>query len=143
MHTVLPSPSAQTRAWYLRKRSRSPWVRKSLGSQHHQLCHHHNLQLIQTRLAPSHGPPARVLSHLSFPARSLLLPEPYGKMEHPKAAQSQLLTKPPGLKTSMAATPGFKSQSLSSSAPPFPTPPTISYICQHSRIFPTFLGCHS
>ena len=28
---------------------------------------------------PSHGPPARVLSPPSFPARSLLLPKPWGK----------------------------------------------------------------
>ena len=26
---------------------------------------------------------------------------------------------------------------------PIPTPPTISYIYQHSRISPAFLGCHS
>ena len=43
----------------------------------------------------------------------------------------------------MAATPGFKSQHQSSSAAPFPTPPTISYTCQHSSIYPAFLGCHS
>ena len=43
----------------------------------------------------------------------------------------------------MAATPGFKSQSQSSSAAPFLTPPTISYTCQHSRILPALLGCHS
>ena len=35
----------------------------------------------------------------------------------------------------MAAMPGCKSQSLSSSAAPFPTPPTISYTCQHSLFF--------
>ena len=61
----------------------------SLGSQQHQLCRHHDLQLIQNQVAPSHGPPARVLSRLSFPARSLLLPKPHGKREHPKAAWSQ------------------------------------------------------
>ena len=43
----------------------------------------------------------------------------------------------------MAATPGFKSQPQSSSAAPFPAPPTIGYTCQQSRIFPAFLGCHS
>ena len=32
----------------------------------------------------------------------------------------------------MAATRGFKSQCQSSSAAPFPTPPTICYTCQHS-----------
>ena len=31
--------------------------------------------------------------------------------------------------------PGFKSQLQSSSAAPFPTPPTISYTCQHSLFF--------
>ena len=30
---------------------------------------------------------------------------------------------------------GFKSQHLPSSAAPFPTPPTISYTCQHSLFF--------
>ena len=43
----------------------------------------------------------------------------------------------------MAATPGFKSQHQSSSAAPFPTPPTISYTCQHPRILSALLGCHS
>ena len=38
---------------------------------------------------------------------------------------------------------GFKSWCQSSSAAPFPTPPTISYTCQHSRILPALLGCHS
>ena len=53
----------------------------------------HNLQfLIQTCVAPSHGPPGRVLSLLSFsarshivpipsPALSLLLPKPHGQRE--------------------------------------------------------------
>ena len=74
MHTVLPSPSAQSGVPYLRKEVE---VRGS-GSQHHQLCRHHNLQLIQSRVAPSHGPPARVLSPLFFPAKFLLLPKPCG-----------------------------------------------------------------
>ena len=43
----------------------------------------------------------------------------------------------------MAAGPGFKSPCQSSSAAPFPTPPTISYTCQHSRILLALLGCHS
>ena len=42
-----------------------------------------------------------------------------------------------------AATPWFKSQRQSSSAAPFPTPPTIRYTCQHSHILPALLGCHS
>ena len=36
---------------------------------------------------------------------------------------------------SMAAGPRFKSQRQSSPAAPFPTPPTISYTCQHSLFF--------
>ena len=59
-------------------------------------------------------------------------PKPHGPVT--KAAWS-----PP----SMAARPGFKSQHPSSSAAPFPTPPTISYTCQHSHTFPALLGCHS
>ena len=43
----------------------------------------------------------------------------------------------------MAAMPGCKSQRQSSSAAPFPTPPTISYTCQHSHILPALLGCYS
>ena len=35
----------------------------------------------------------------------------------------------------MAAMPGFKSQRQSSSAAPFPTPPTIGHSCQHSLFF--------
>ena len=37
-------------------------------------------------------------------------------------------------KASMAAAPGYKFQSQSSSAAPFPTLPTVSYTCQHSHI---------
>ena len=51
--------------------------------------------------------------------------------------------KPCGPPPSMAATPRFKSQHPSSFAAPFPTPPTISYICQHPPILPALLGCHS
>ena len=36
---------------------------------------------------------------------------------------------------SIAAAPRFKSQCPSSSAAPFPPPPTISYTCQHSLFF--------
>ena len=91
-----------------------------------QLCRHHDLQLIQSHVAPSPGPPARVLSPLFFQAKSLLLPKAHGKREHPKATWSPL---------HMAAASGFKSQCQSSSAAPFLTPPTISYTCQHSLFF--------
>ena len=40
----------------------------------------------------------------------------------------------------MAAVPGFKSQHQCSSAAPFLTPPMVGYTCQHSCIFPAFLG---
>ena len=53
----------------------------------------------------------------------------------PKTLWSSLL--------SMAAVPRFKSQHPSSFAAPFLTPPTISYTCQHPRILPALLGCHS
>ena len=67
------------------------------------------------------------------------------KWGHPKVAQSQLSPKlcGPPKKPSMAAMPGFKYQRQFSSATPFPTPPTISYTCQHSHILPALLGCHS
>ena len=43
----------------------------SLSSQHHQLCHQDLQFLIQNHMAPPHGPPARVLSPLSFPQHLL------------------------------------------------------------------------
>ena len=62
------------------------------GSRHHQLCGCCNLQLIQSHTAPSHGPPARVLSPLFFPAKSLLLPKPSGKKKHSKTTWSSLFS---------------------------------------------------
>ena len=76
-------PFAQSRVLYLRKRSRSPWLRQPLDSQNHQLCCRCDLQLIQNHVAPSHGPPARNLSPLFFQAKSLLLPKPCGKNGSP------------------------------------------------------------
>ena len=64
------------------------------GSRHHQLCGCCDLQLIQSHVAPSHGPPARVLSPLFFQAKSLLLPKPCDKREHPKAKWSPLVWLP-------------------------------------------------
>ena len=129
---------AQSRVPYLRKRSRNP-VQAALWLWHHPMCRHCNLQLIQSPMAPSHGPPARVLSPPFFQAKSLLLPKPRGKREQPKATWSQ--STPPKPTPHMAAMPGFKSQCQSSSAAPFPTPATISYTCQHSHILPALLGC--
>ena len=107
------------------------------GSWHHQLCGCHNLQLIQSPVAPSHSPPARVLSPLFFPAKSLLLPKPHGKKKHPQTTWSSSF---PSIRTAwsslpMAATPWFKSQCPSSFAAPFLTPPTVSYTCQHPLFF--------
>ena len=117
----------------------------------HPMCRCCDLQLIQNHVASSHGPPARVLSPLFFQAKSLLLPKPCGKREHPKARgpnscqthRVPTLPKPHGSLLGMAVAPGFKSQCQSSSAAPFSTPPTISYTCQHSHILPALLGCHS
>ena len=44
---------------------------------------------------------------------------------------------------SVAAGPRFKFPHPSSFAAPFPTPPTVSYTCQHPGILPALLGCHS
>ena len=52
-------------------------------------------------------------------------------------------SEPHGLLLSMAAGPRFKSQHPSSFAAPFPTPPTVGYTCQHPRILPALLSCHS
>ena len=92
------------------------------------------ISLMQIHVAPSPGPPGRVLSPLFFPARALLLPMPCGKRVHPKALWS-LLT--------MAAVPRIKSQLQPFSAATFPTTPTIHYCHQHSRIFQAFLAGHS
>ena len=121
-----------------------------------QLCHHHDFQLIQSHVAPSHGPPVTVLSLLFFLAKSLLLPKPRGKKKHSTTTWSSLLSfrtvwsslffsrtawfspfpsEPHGPPRSMAATPRFKSQCPSSFAAPFPTPLTVSYTCQHSLFF--------
>ena len=134
------------------------------GSRYHQLCGCWNLQLIQSHVAPSHGPPARVLPPLFFLAKSFLLPKPRGKKKHSKTSWSSsfplrtswysplLLQNHMDLYLStcfrtswfsMAAAPRFKSQSPSSSAAPFLTPPTVSYTCQHPRIRPALLGCHN
>ena len=85
---------------------------------------------------PPHGPPARVLSPLFFPAKSLLLPKPCGNKEHPKTTWSSFFSSKTAWSShSTAAAPRFKSQRQSSSAAPHPTPPTITYTCQHSLSF--------
>ena len=58
------------------------------GSRHHPLCGCCNLQLIQRHVAPTHSPPARFLSPLFFPAKSLLLPKLRGKKKHSKTTWS-------------------------------------------------------
>ena len=113
------------------------------GSQHHQLCGCCNLQLIQSHVAP-HGPPARVLSPLFLPVKVSPATKPRGKKEHPKTTWSSFLFfKTVWSSVPTAAMPRFKSQCQFSSAAPFPTPPTISYTCQHPRILPALLGRHS
>ena len=76
-------------------------------------------------------------SHLlqSHMVSSLFTSEPRGLLLSPP--------KPCGPPPSMAAAPRFKSQRPSSFAAPFLTPPTVSYTCQHPRILPALLGCHS
>ena len=115
--------------------------------------------------SPCHSPPARVLSPLVFPAKSLQLPKPRGKKKHsktpwsspihsakaacfspffPKTSWSSLFSfRTTWSSLSMAPAPRFKSQRPSSFAAPFLTPPTTSYTCQHPCILPALLGCHS
>ena len=73
------------------------------GSRHHQLCGCCNLQLIQSHVAPSHGPPARVLSPLSsWQSLSCCLshvakrstPKPRGPLPFPSELHGPLLTSP-------------------------------------------------
>ena len=78
---------------------------------------------------PRPSPPKLVV--LSFPSS-----EPRGPLS--VYLLKNLVVLPP-----MAARPRFKSQHPSSFAAPFPTPPTVSYTCQHPHILPTLLGCHS
>ena len=89
-----------------------------------------------------HGP---LLFTPSEPCGPLFTSEPRGpllftpELRGPLPFPSELR----GLPFPMAAAPGFKSQRPSSFAAPFLTPPTISYTCQHPRILPALLGCHS
>ena len=86
---------------------------------------------------------------LPFPSElhgPLFTSEPHGPLSIHLLQNLMVLpftSEPRGLLLSMAAGPRFKSQRPSSSAAPFPTPPTISYTCQHSCILPTSRGCHS
>ena len=70
-------------------------------------------------------------------------PRPCGPDSHPSCGVLSYSAKTVWSSLRMAATPAFKSQHQSSSAAPFPTPPTISYTCQNSCILPALLGCHS
>ena len=90
------------------------------------------LSRVAKRSTPEpHGPLLFTPSELRSPLHSPS--EPHGPL-----FPSELRGPPP-----MAPAPRFKSQCPSSSAAPFPTPPTISYTCQHPRILPALLGCHS
>ena len=82
------------------------------------------------------------LSYFLSPCQKGAL-KPCGIPFHQSCLVPSFLTKATWSPPSMAVTPGFKSQCQSSSAAPFLTPPTISYTCQHSRIFPAFLGFHN
>ena len=91
------------------------------GSQHHQLCRSQGSPLCQSSVVLAPFSPKTTWSSLfSFKTTWSSLPSP------PKPCDPPL---------GMAAVPGFKSQLQSSSAAPFPTPPTISYTCQHSLSF--------
>ena len=80
-------------------------------------------------MAPSHGPPARVPSPLFFPARSLLLPKPCYKREHPKATWSPLSPKPHGPKLAWLPRLGLNPSANLPLQPAFLTHHTISYTC--------------
>ena len=114
MHTVLPSPSVQSGVGTLYQENKYKSMIQAPGT----------ISCVAATGYPLCQSPV-VLSHF-FKAAWSSLP---------------LLSKPCGSLLGMAAMPGFKSQSQSSSAAPFPTPPTISYTCQHSRILPALLGC--
>ena len=94
-HTFLPSPFAMAgqsqnvpiRSTTLQKKKKSAAHFSQFLSvihdrlvfhcpQHHQLCPRNLQFLIQNHVAPSHGSPARVLSPLSLPVRSPIVPTP-------------------------------------------------------------------
>ena len=106
MLTVLPCPSAQSGVPYLRKEVE---VHGS-GSRHHPRGKREHFQ----------NPLALTLAQAAWSqplCQSRVVPE---TMRGPK-------TRP-----HMAAAPEFKSQRQSSSAAPFPAPPTTGHSCQHS-----------
>ena len=88
-----------------------------------------------------HGP----LPFPSEPRGSLLFtPEPCGPLFTSEPHGLPFFTSEPrGLLISMAVGPRFKSQRPSSFAAPLLSPPTVSYTCQHPRILPALLSCHS
>ena len=109
--------------------------------QHYLLCCCRHLQLIQRHVTPSHGPPT--ISPLFFQGKSLLLPKPLGKREQSKAVVPTYSAKAAWSSLVWLPHLGFKSPRQSSSAAPFPTPPTVGYTGLHSYILPALLGCHS
>ena len=75
-------------------------VQAAARFQHHPLCRRHYLQLIQSHVAPSYGPLARVLCPLVFQAKSLQLPKTRGKrsilkLHNPNLHQSHVIPKRP------------------------------------------------
>ena len=117
------------------------------GSRHHQLCGCRNLQLIQSHEAPSQAHQEE--SFLPFsswqslscclsrmakrstpkPRGPLYSPsEPCGPFPHFRTAWSSLYF------GAMWSTPSLRATW---------SPPTVSYTCQHPRILPALLGCHS
>ena len=73
----------------------------------------------------------------------LFTPKPHGPLLFTPSEPRGPVYSPQNGPPPMAAAPRFKSQRPSSFAAPFPTPPTVSYTCQHPRILPALLGCHS
>ena len=101
-----------------------------------------NLVVLSSFTSEPHGPLSTCSRTSWFPhllqssvVYSLFTSEPHGLLLSPP--------KPCGPPPSMAAAPRFKSQRPSSFAAPFLTPPTVSYTCQHPRILPALMGCHS
>ena len=85
-----------------------------------------------------------VLFPISEPRGPLPFPsEPRGSPIHSRTVWPPIYFRTAWSSLFMAAGPRFKSQRPSSFAAPFPTPPTVSYTCQHPRILPDLLGCHS
>ena len=116
------------------------------GSWHHQLCRRHNLQLIKSRVAPSHGPLARVLSPLSSRQSFSCCLSHVAKRSTPKP-HGPLLFTPPKLHDPLPSSPKPRGPLSSPSEPrgslPSPSEPCGPLYSLQNRVVLSFYGCRA